>query len=107
MGTYGLRVPASRVGYVPDAQGGLPPGPLVLYVRGTRTSLGRWARTARRGTPGALANPNPNPNPNPNQVRSRSTEPLDCDGECGKQVPRGDALWSCGVCDFDLCEPVP
>ena len=27
MGTYRLRVPASRVGYVPDAQGGLPPGP--------------------------------------------------------------------------------
>ena len=26
MGTYGLRVPASRVGYVPEAQGGLPPG---------------------------------------------------------------------------------
>ena len=32
MGTYRLRVPASRVGYVPDAQGGLPPGPHVLYV---------------------------------------------------------------------------
>ena len=30
MGTYGLRVPASRVGYVPEAQGGLPPGPHVL-----------------------------------------------------------------------------
>ena len=27
MGTYRLRVPASRVGYVPDAHGGLPPGP--------------------------------------------------------------------------------
>ena len=26
-GTYRLRVPASRAGYVPDAQGGLPPGP--------------------------------------------------------------------------------
>ena len=26
MGTYGLRVPASRVGYAPGAQGGLPPG---------------------------------------------------------------------------------
>ena len=26
MGTYGLRVPASHVGYVPEAQGGLPPG---------------------------------------------------------------------------------
>ena len=41
MGTYRLRVPASRVGYVPEAQGGLPPGPHVLYVLGTRTSLGR------------------------------------------------------------------
>ena len=27
MGTHRLRVPASRVGYVPDAQVGLPPGP--------------------------------------------------------------------------------
>ena len=52
MGTYGLRVPASRVGYVPEAQGGLPPGPRVLYVRGTRTSLGRTVRAAYRGTPG-------------------------------------------------------
>ena len=38
LGTYGLRVPASRVVYVPDAQGGLPPGPHALYVLGTRTS---------------------------------------------------------------------
>ena len=52
LGTYGLRVPASRVGYVPDAQGGLPPGRHVLYVRGTRTSHGRTIRTAYRGTPG-------------------------------------------------------
>ena len=52
MGTYRLRVPASRVGYVPDAQGGSPPGPHVLYVRGARTSLGRWVRTASRGNPG-------------------------------------------------------
>ena len=29
MGTYRLRVRASRVGYVPEAQGGLPPGPRV------------------------------------------------------------------------------
>ena len=55
LGTYRLRVPASRVGSVPEAQGGLPPGPHVLYVRGTRTSLGRWVRTAYRGNPGALA----------------------------------------------------
>ena len=46
MGTYGLRVPASRVGYVPDAQGGLSPGPRVLYVLGTRSSLGRTASLA-------------------------------------------------------------
>ena len=52
LGTYGLRVPASRVKYVPEAQGGLPPGPHVLYVLGTRTSLGRTVRTAYRGTPG-------------------------------------------------------
>ena len=54
MGTYRLRVPASRVGYVPEAQGGLPPGPHVQYVLGTRTSLGRWVRTAYCGTPGLL-----------------------------------------------------
>ena len=49
MGTYGLRVPTSRVGYVPEAQGGVPPGPHVLYVRGTRTSHRRTVRTAYRG----------------------------------------------------------
>ena len=49
-GTYGIRVPASRVLYVPGAQGSLPL-PL-LCVRGTRTSLGRAVRTAHRGTPG-------------------------------------------------------
>ena len=43
--TYGLRVPAARVLYVPEAQGGLPPGPHVLYVLGTRASLGRTVRT--------------------------------------------------------------
>ena len=30
----------------------MPPGPRVLYVRGTRTSHGRTGRTAYRGTPG-------------------------------------------------------
>ena len=30
----------------------MPPGPRVLYVLGTRTSLGRTVRTACRGTPG-------------------------------------------------------
>jgi len=53
LGTYRLHVPASRVVYVPEAQGGLPPGPRVLYVRGTRTSLGRTVRTAYLGTPGS------------------------------------------------------
>ena len=48
MGTYRLRVPACRVGYVPKAQGGLPSGPHVLYVLGTRTSLGRTVRAAHR-----------------------------------------------------------
>ena len=52
MGAYGLRVPASHVGYVPEAQGGLPQGCRVLYVLGTRTSLGRWVRTGNCGTPG-------------------------------------------------------
>ena len=33
MGPYGLRVPASRAGYAPEAQGGLPPRPRVLYVQ--------------------------------------------------------------------------
>ena len=58
-GTYGLRVltcglraPASRVVYVPEAQGGLPPGPHALYALGARTRLGRAVRTAHRGTPG-------------------------------------------------------
>ena len=46
LGTHGLRVPASRVVYVPEAQGGLPPGPHVLYVLGTRASLGRAVTTA-------------------------------------------------------------
>ena len=53
LGTYGLRLPASRVGYVPEAQGAVPPGPRVLYVLGTHTSLGRSVRTAHRGTAGA------------------------------------------------------
>ena len=52
MGTYGLRVPASRVGYVPEAQRGLPPRPHVLYVLGARTCHGRTVRTAHRGTSG-------------------------------------------------------
>ena len=43
MGAYRLRVPASRVGYVPEAQGGLPPGSRVH---------GRTVRTAHRATPG-------------------------------------------------------
>jgi len=50
LGTYRLRVPASRVLYVPEAQGGLPPGPHVPCVLGTRASLGRSVRTARGGT---------------------------------------------------------
>ena len=34
--------------YVPEAQGSLPPGLNALYVRRTRTSLGRAVRTAYR-----------------------------------------------------------
>ena len=34
--------------------GRLAPRPHVLYVRGTRTSLGRWVRTGYRGNPGHL-----------------------------------------------------
>ena len=52
LGTYRLRVPASRVGYVPEAQGGLPRAPRVLYVLGTRTRLGRTVRTVYRGNAG-------------------------------------------------------
>ena len=46
---YRLRVPACRVRYAPEAQGGLPPGPHVLYALGTRTRL---ARTGRAAFPG-------------------------------------------------------
>ena len=45
-------LPASRVGYVPEAQGGLPPGRRVLYVLCTRTSHVRTGRTAHRGIAG-------------------------------------------------------
>ena len=54
MGTYTLRVPASRVGYVLEAQGGFSLGPHVQYVLATRTGLGRWVRTAYCGTPTGL-----------------------------------------------------
>ena len=81
--TYGLPAPASCVPHVPEAQGSLPPGPHALYVRRTRASLGRAARTrtvwcttgrgrasAERGaaTPTPTPTPNPSPNPTPNQV---------------------------------------
>jgi len=46
------RISLPRCVCVPDAQGGLPAGPRVLYVLGTRTGLGRIVRTAYRGTPG-------------------------------------------------------
>ena len=55
MGTYTLRVPASRVGYVLEAQGGFSLGPHVQYVLATRTGLGRWVRTAYCGNPGSGA----------------------------------------------------
>ena len=46
MGTYGLHVPASRVGYVPEAQGGLPPGPRVLTRYVPRTVAPQALRLA-------------------------------------------------------------
>ena len=46
--TYGLRVQASYVLYVPKAQGSCAPGVAPLYVLCARTSLG----TAYRGTTG-------------------------------------------------------
>ena len=47
MGTYTLRVPASRVGYVPDAQGGLPQGPTYCTygVRVPASGVGHVPRT--------------------------------------------------------------
>ena len=61
--TYGLRVPASCVPHVPKAQGSFPPRRHTLYVRGTRTSLGRAVRTAYRGTTGRRRAPRHDPNP--------------------------------------------
>ena len=52
--TYGLRVPASCVLYVPEAQGSLPRGQALLYVRRRRTSVRRAVRTAYRGNTGHL-----------------------------------------------------
>ena len=47
MGTYRLRVPASRVGYVPDAQGGLSQGPThcTYWVRVPASGVGYVPRT--------------------------------------------------------------
>ena len=42
MGTYGLRVPASCVGYVPEAQGGFPQGPAYCTY---------WVRVPATGVP--------------------------------------------------------
>ena len=42
-------MPAFCVPNVPEAQGGLPPGPRVQHVLGTRTSHGRTVRTAFGG----------------------------------------------------------
>ena len=51
--TYGLRVPSSCVlCCTTGGAGQLAPGKAVLYVRRTRTSLGRAVRTAYRGTAG-------------------------------------------------------
>ena len=37
----------------------------MLYVRGTRTSLGRWVRTAHRGNPGSNYDPHTRSGGNP------------------------------------------
>ena len=81
--TYGLRGPAFCLPHVPEAQGSLPPGPHALYVRRTRASLGRAARTRTvwcttgRGrasaecgaaTPTPTPTPTHHPTPHPNQV---------------------------------------
>ena len=42
-------MPASRVLYVPEAQGSVLPAPHALHVLGTRTSHARAVRTAHRG----------------------------------------------------------
>eukprot|EP00964_Phaeocystis_antarctica_P092732 scaffold59693_cov63-Phaeocystis_antarctica.AAC.4 len=103
--TYGLRVPASCVLYVSEAQGSWLPGPRALFVRRTRPSLGRAARTAYRGpsgdhdgqilnlvyhleravallrlltlSPNPSPNPYPNPNPNPNPNQTGGRGPVD------------------------------
>ena len=46
--TCGLRAPAACVLYVPEVQGGSPPGRHALYAQGTRARLGRAARTLAR-----------------------------------------------------------
>ena len=46
---------ASRVGYEPEAQGGMPPGPQILYVLATRTSHGRTIHTTRTVGPQATS----------------------------------------------------
>ena len=53
MGTYTLRVPASRVGYVPDAQGGLPQGPTYCTygVRVPASGVGYVPRTVAPQVP--------------------------------------------------------
>ena len=52
--TYRLRVPASRVRYVPEAQGGLPPGPHVLHVL-ARVRVPASAVPYARGTAGGAS----------------------------------------------------
>jgi hypothetical protein len=54
---------------------------------------------------GAPSEPVPRCNHRHPLVRSRVEETLACDGTCGLEIPRGDTLWSCATCDFDLCEP--
>ena len=35
---------------------------------------------------------------------SHGSEPLECDGACGLEIPPSAPRWSCFPCDFDVCE---
>ena len=75
MGTYGLRVPASALGTYRRRRAACPQGPAyctygvrvpalgVPYVPRTVAPQARWLHWA--SNPNPYPNPNPNPNPNP------------------------------------------
>eukprot|EP00964_Phaeocystis_antarctica_P071119 scaffold43349_cov73-Phaeocystis_antarctica.AAC.2 len=65
--------------YVPEAQGSLPSRRHALYVRRTRTSLGRAVRTMYRGTTGSacLGRARQEAFGNGWKMRPRSTDRMD------------------------------